>query len=368
MAKAREIPVLGEVYSINNAYFEDESAEFKDMQEIPQHIPVIKIIDPRKEHPVGMVSDMTIKVRCPEGCDLRGGTILIGDANDQVVAEQTLTGYNERNGVNTTGNFFVEMPKEAGDHTWTIVFYPSECHTIDYDSNLSNSGSTDQNDFEEIEAAQHAIVQAEYHFNAEQHITGMSVWRDSLEPVPMGDEYLLNVGINCMLGCSLLGQTVRIYHDGILLASAVMEEPSAPLESLYRAKVQLTAPQEVGRFTLECRFEPEELDVSHTSNILKYTLTTNKHAQCRLDLIALNEKDGMPLSYADFIVRPKDGFAGYIRSGEDGKASIGMPWGDITVEAICDEYRDASASITVPENQEVYELTLAMAWEPRRLD
>jgi len=368
MAEAQEETILGDAFNVENEDFESISTELEDSQEILQHIPTIRVVDPKKEHPVGMIVDMTIEVSCPDCCDLRGSTVLIGDVCDQVVAEQTLVGYDEENGVNTTGSFSVEMPKEEGDHTWTIVFYPSESNPEELDEELGDSNENDQYSEDLVADAQHAIVQIEYTFKTVKHITGMSVWRNSGEPVPVGDEYLLNVGVNCLLGCSLLGQTVSVYHDGALLASAVVGEPAPPLESLFYAQVPLKAPDKVGMFALECRLEPEGLDLSHTSNSFRYILTTNKRAQCRLNLAAISEEDSAPLALADFVVRPKDGFAAFLRSGEDGKVSIGMPYGDVYIEANCDNRKDANASITIPEGQEEYELTLALAWEPRRLD
>ena len=377
----------------------EELAEEEDSEDIDEgileHVTIIEIVEPQKKYPVGLPADMVIKVSCPEGCDLGGGMILIGDADDKVVSEQRLMGFTGEETVNTTEKFSVQIPTEPGDYTWTIIFYPSESDLINSNSSdndfseseLSDAdptntdptntdfepvapGEADQPAFEEVrtKVALHATSQTEYSFQTVEHITGMSIWRDSVSPVPIGDEYQLHVGISCIHGCTLLGQEVNLYHKDALLATAVMEEPLPPYESLYQNKIALTAPNELGSFVLECRFEPEGLDLLHKSNTHRYSLTTSKHAQCRLDLIARSAEDDSPLPCAVFIVRPKDGCAGYVRTDKDGKASIGLPWGDVHVEVNCDERRDVQADITLPEGQETYELTLAMPWEPLQLD
>jgi hypothetical protein len=210
----------------------------------------------------------------------------------------------------------------------------------------------------------HAIVQADYSFKAIEHITGMTVWRDSTEPVSIGDDYLLNIGVSCIHGCSLLGQTVNIYCDGSLLTSVTMDEPITPLEGLYQNKVLLTAPTEVGIYTLECRLEPQGLDLSHTSETSRYVLATNKHAQCRLDLLILNLEEGTPIEKASVVVRPKDGYPGYTQADKAGKASIGVPWGETHVGASCRGYLEVETDIFIPEGQEIYELTLMMPDDP----
>jgi len=344
--------------------------ELESAVETPQHIPVIEITDPKKELPVGMLLNMTVNVRCQEACDLRGGTILIGDADNHVVAEETLVAFDEKRGLSSTDSFSVQVPREPGDYTWTIVFYPFEDDTSDTDVGYEGE-EAEQLPSDDASAALletpvslHAIVQTEYHFKAIQHITGMSVWRNTSETVPVGSDYELNIGISCIHGCSLLGQTVNIYCDGSLLASAVMEEPKAPLESLYQNTLTLAAPSEVGMSTLECRLEPQGLDLSHTSDTRKYILTTNKHAQCRLDLLVLNEEEGTPIGKASIVVRPKDGYPGYSQVDAEGKTSIGVPWGDIHIGVNLRGYLEVETDISIPEGQEVYELTMKMFTDP----
>jgi hypothetical protein len=355
-------------------------------KETARHLSVIEVVDPYPEnkYPVGLLADMRINVRCPEGCDLGGGAILIGDENDLVVSEQLLTNFTDGERQNTTGTFKVQIPKEPGFHTWTIVYVPA----ADVSENIEDITTEETPDsLSESSDPLHAIIQADFVFEAVPHVSGLSVWRDSLAPVPVGSGYLLNIGVACTQGCSLLQQKVKVYHEDTLVATAEMntavaykdgayvpiaeiEGSVAPKDILYWAQISLTAPNEVCAFSLECRLEPEDLDLLHKTNTYRYPITTSRHAQCRLDLMAVSDKSSFsdpssdPIKHADITVRPKDGYAIYLRTDKSGKTSVGVPWGDICIEANEDDHKNTKLEITVPEGQEVYEHTVRMPYWP----
>ena len=397
MAEVQERPTLDEPESIEleNAGSEDPDAANS------QHVVSIEVIEPKSEYPVGLPAEMTIGLSCPEGCDLRGGTILVGDANDQVLAEQTITCFDEAKGLSTTDCFIVQIPKEPGTHSFTIIFFPAESDRLGSDraesapaesdrlgsapagsapseTDVSANAGTDDGSTEEKSAARfspeatalalHAITQTEYRFEAVGHITGMAAWRDDPNPVPVESEYVLNVGIKCVHGCQTPGQKVSIYHDDRLLATVDMLDPVPPLTGLFQNRVTLTAPAEVGTCMLECRIEPENLDLLHAFNAHPYALTTVAQPQCRLDLTAVKMSEGTPVDGAIIIVIPKDGYSGQVRTGADGKASIGVAWGEQQLRATCNDYQTVVQDITIPKGQEALELTLEMLYCPGRLE
>ncbi|MDR2957233.1 MAG: hypothetical protein LBU61_03495, partial [Coriobacteriales bacterium] len=93
---------------------ESTDAELQSSIETQQHIPVIEIVGFKKEQPVGLVVDLAVDVSCKEGCDLRGGVILIGDTNNQVITEQLLVEFDEFEGLSSTDSFSVQIPSEPG--------------------------------------------------------------------------------------------------------------------------------------------------------------------------------------------------------------------------------------------------------------
>jgi hypothetical protein len=365
---------------------EDTRFEKSGKESALQHLSVIEVVNPypKNKYPVGLPADMRINVRCPEGCDLGGGTILIGNKNDLVVSEQVLKSFADGEQQNTTGTFKVQIPKELGFHTWTIVYFPA----ADVSENIENTALRETPDSSEgLSDSLHAIVQADFTFEAVPHVSGISIWRENLAPVPVGSNYLLNIGVACTQGCSLLQQKVSVYHENALLATTEMnteviyrdgayvptaeiEGPVAPKDILYCAQVSLTAPHEVCAFSLECRLESEDLDLLHKTNTYTYTITTCKHSPCRLDLMAVSDKSSFgdpsndPIEHADIIVRPKDGYAIYLRTDKSGKVSIDVPWGDIYIEANENDHKNIKSEITIPEGQQAYEHTVYMPYWP----
>ena len=370
---------------------EDLGAIFEAVSEDKrlEHIPVIELVDPQKEYPVGITADITINVRCLEGCDLGGGTILIGDENDRVIAEQMLTDFADGLGLNTTGSLSVQIPTEAGEYTWTIIFYPagsSPEDTADDATTLASPEATEANllsatvdgdalrdvaiatetaiasNDEGTDAtipANHAIVEAEYHFKTLAHITGMTVTRD-YQPVVVGADYVINVGLECLSGCSLLGQKVDVFCGGELLTTAEMgEKDSGPLTGLYQAAITLKAPDEVKVIELICTVNPEGLGLSHTSNVCRHYVSTKLLPQCRVD-IAVVDSDSLkpPKHVVEYTTRPKGGYPAWGSSDNNGKISLDLAWGEHSVDVTAQDYDAASEVFTIPEGQEEYALTI----------
>ena len=445
---------------------EAENADIEVFEdEIIQHIAEIEVIAPKYEYPVGIPTEMTVRVRCPEGCDLSGGTILIGNADDQVIAEQTLTIFNEQQGFSSTNSFTVQIPEIPGDYVWTVIYYPVKSESeaegtqeaneatvdpagadsVDADPAIAitaeenpakllsvraapqvaisaantspevipalvptpeiaaaklamarllatkpiealpdservaaaNAGmvTTDQNTevvsaleeqstLDEAITASHAVVQTEYHFRAVGHYTTISLWRDSLDPVPVGEEYILNASFKCIYGCSLAGMKISVYQNNEYLATSEVPKPDPENPGMYpnHARMQLTAPEKVNMYGLDCRLELEGLALTHTIPSNKFFLKTNKLATCRLNLMALDKRDNSPIELAVYEIIPEDGFLIPARSGLDGKASAMVPTGNLYVEVRQEDFAVTRTNITIPEEQEEYELTLIMPY------
>jgi hypothetical protein len=318
-----------------------------DALEDSEHIAVIEIVEPQKEYPVGAETALIVNVRCPEGCDLSGGMILIGDEGDRTIAEQYLTSFEEGQGVTTTGSFSVQIPPEPGEHTWTIVYFPK-----------GSDAATDE-DTETTIFASHAIVQAEYRFRANTHITGMTVYRE-YQPVEVGKDYVITVGVECLAGCSLLGQRLNVFCEGELLATAEVGEPAGVLSKLYQAVITLTAPDDVGLYELRCSIDPDGLGLAHTSNECKHYVTTRLSSQCRLDVTVVNSESREPLADASLTMRPTGGYPSWWCTNNEGKVSIDAAWGEHTITASCENYEYATETVVLSKGQEVVGLTMPM--------
>jgi hypothetical protein len=359
--------------------------ESNELSDDSEHIAVIEIVEPKKEYPIGTTAELIVNVRCPEGCDLGGGLIFIGDENDQVIAEQYLTSFENGNGINTTGPFGAQIPTEPGEYTWTIVFFPEGSAdeagegepAAEGESAAGVESATDteggpaagleeatEGDTESSAAAVlvgHAIIQAEYRFKANKHITGMTVHR-AYQPVETGADYVITVGAECLTGCSLLGQKVNVFCEDELLATAELKEPVGTSTKLYQAAITLTAPDSVGLYELRCRVDPEGLGLAHTSNECKHYVTTRLPAQCRLEVSVVDAESSKPVADVSLTVRPTGGYPSWWQTNSEGKAFVEVAWGEYTVSTNRENYGDVTESVILPEGQELIELTIPVEY------
>jgi len=349
-----------------------------------QHIVVIEVDELNEDYRVEDVAEMNIHVSCPEGCDLRGGTILIGDSSDQVITEQILTYFDDELRLNYTGVFSVQIPTQTGSHNWTIIFFPREqasddvCEkdvvlygagdgvdtSVDTSVKSGDIGKAGQAALEDSETGLHTIAQIEFHFEVLPHKTSMIVWRDDSMPMPVGNEYQIRVGVRCFKGCSLLGQRVSLYQDDSFVANFGLLEPIAPHLDFYQNEVTLSAPSKVGAYTLFFMFEPYGLEISHYPSSFLYTLTTTKQPQCRLELSAINAETGAPVDNAEFTVEPKNGYKGMVQGDTNGKASVDVAWGEYRIKVVREDYQDFLCDITIPEDTDVFEHISELICQP----
>ena len=384
MADSQGINTMPENPEIRGFCEEDTVGHGAVEDEISQHLIQIEIVNPKTEYPVGIITSMKINVHCSEGCDVSGGTILIGDTEDRIIAEQSLTQFNKKQNVSTTGSFDVQIPNEMGEHVWNIIFYPLASDSSDsdsdndFDSNFDGDSGGDPGSILEDDGlvspietestALHAIAQIEYRFTTIPHYTRISMWLDSLDPVPVGEDYMVNIDINCVHDCLLYGQKLSIYQDDVLVATTEIKEPETPDKKPNVTRIQLTAPEKVGMSVLECRLEPEGADLAHKLSTHRLFLKTNKPAQCRLHLMALDKRDNSPIEYAYFLAIPEGGFSKFARADIKGNAHIDVPWGNVYVEVSQDDFVVTRKDIVIPEGQEEYDLTLIMPWRKLILD
>ncbi|MDR3052265.1 MAG: hypothetical protein LBU48_00185 [Coriobacteriales bacterium] len=334
-----------------------------------EHIAVIEIVEPKKTYPIGIETDLIIQVRCPEHCNLSGGILLIGDESDQIIAEQYLTCFDKEHGVNTTGAFPVQIPTEPGTYTWTVAFFPKgDGSADDEDASTSEDGAAAGGARESVSAGTgiaaavtHAAVQAEFCFTANKHVTGMTVHRE-YQPVEIGKNYVITVGVECLTGCSLLGQKVEVFCQDELLATAELQEPVGISPKLYRAEITLTAPDTLGLYELRCCVKPEGLGLAHTANECLHYLTTGLASQCRIAITAVDAESLKPLADVSLTSRPAGGYPSLCCTDSAGRASIDAPWGEITLTASCENYEYAKEKVTLPEGQTAVEFTLPMEY------
>jgi hypothetical protein len=187
--------------------------------------------------------------------------------------------------------------------------------------------------------------------------------RREYQPVETGADYVITVGAECLAGCSLLGQSVNVFCEDELLATAELGAATGTSTKLYQVAITLSAPDSVGLYELRCCLDPEGLGLAHTSNECKHYVTTRLPSQCRLDITVVDSESSNPVADVSLTVRPTEGYPSWWRTDSEGKASIDAAWGEYTVSTNRENYGDTIASVLLPEGQELIELTLPLEYQ-----
>lgn len=70
-----------------------------------------------------------VAVTCPEGCDLRGGSIKVIDVNNILLAEVLVDTYDEQYRVNSTPIFDISVPDVVGEKQFKIIYSGNSLHS-----------------------------------------------------------------------------------------------------------------------------------------------------------------------------------------------------------------------------------------------
>jgi hypothetical protein len=355
------------------------------MEELQKHLAVLEIEGAQDTYPVASLNTLTIHVRCPEGCDLRGGTILIGTAEDTLIAEELLTEFDE--GVNKTASFEVQMPTEPGEYTWNIDFIPfealpeseeesqandsSESEEEPQADNPSESGEEPQADGslelgegphadnpseleEEPQAkdavAFHEIIRALFTFSAVPHKTGMSVWRANA-PVPCGGDLLVSVGVQCIAGCDLTGKTLFVYDGATLQATALLEEPLPATPKLYQAQLSLVAPSKEGLYEWTCVFDGDDIELPHEKLSRPLTFTVAQPPESVVAVDVYEEKSHEPVAGTCVTLREAGKFPYQMRCDRAGHVEFAVPRGSYHITASQTDHKSTETDLLVEDER-----------------
>jgi hypothetical protein len=172
---------------------------------------------------VGAGIDVPLKVyvSCGAGCDLRGAAIEIR-ASAGVVGVSSVAHHQQR--VNETEVFTITVPKQVGDHDWSIVFPRHE-----------------------FQSGLHEEIVHPISFKTVPHRTSIAIW-DVPSPVPMNSSFKVKAGVLCSVNCKLIGQVFEVLDEAgsRLCEGKLGEVPWIATSGLYWGEVELRAPATEG--------------------------------------------------------------------------------------------------------------------------
>lgn len=240
---------------------------------------------------------VAVNVRCPDGCDLRGLFVAVrapGDPESKSALAHCADGANE------TAAVALKMPRQTGDHTWTIDF-PGHEHG----------------------GVRHAASTLTFTVTAQAHATSLAVW-DIPSPVVVGQPLAIKVGAKSTSGCTLEGKPIEICDDAgaVIARGALGGTPWPGTSALYWTEVTLPAPAAEGMVAWSARFAGAELDLPHEGTSSGFSFAAVRAPECTLSVKVVEKEKSRPIEGVEVLAGPFRA-----ATGAAGLAALRLPKG-----------------------------------------
>lgn len=263
---------------------------------------------------------LKLNVSCARGCDLRGRHVHIMAADD-VVASGGLVHHDGR--LNETEAIALTVPKEIGEHAWSVRFPPDEAGTV-----------------------VHEESSVPLSFRTIPHTLSMAVW-DLPSPAAIARSVHVKVGVHCSAACDLSGRVVEVLdEDGTKVAEARLGETPWPgTTGLYWTAIELTAPTTEGVCIRSVALAGNGTELPHEGVPAIFSFRVDKAPEHSVTVKVVDEKTGTGVS--DVEVR----FGRYtISTDEGGVARVTLPKGTFEVTIRKDGLQAQPLTVAVNDN------------------
>jgi hypothetical protein len=244
---------------------------------------------------------LKVEVSCSSACDLRDGTVKIVSRDGAVVKEAKLVTFDGK--TNQTAEIEIKAPTKAGENAWKTLF-PAQ----------------------EKEGIKHAESSAQFSFTVKPHPTSMKVL-DFPDPVAVGQEFSVKVGVKCSAGCKLANRGLGVYTaNGAKVGTGVVGDVQLPGETaLWLAELKLKAPEVEGRARWTVMFPKSDLEPPHDESSCFFDFGIGGHPDQVVTVEVVDRDTKLPVKDAQVLLRPTvyRGYAYSSRTNEAGVARIG---------------------------------------------
>ena len=296
------------------------------------HRPTIELLESfPAEAQAGATIDFTVRVSCPEGCDLSRGVLEVVGA-DETVQTNELSRADEEEGV--LADLSVKAPRQTRVAEWAIRF-----------PDLEAGGCVHEERSLRLTCA------------VLPHTTSMAIWG---VPTPVkGSRFTVNVGIKCSALCALGGQRVEMLDgEGVKLGEGRLgDEPRPDTDGLYETEVTLTAPDRTGVFSTSVGFSPDELDLPHAGTVGDFTFRCVEPPEHTVSVRVVHEGIDVPLGDIEVRLGPYQ-----VMTDPEGVAGVAVAKGTYELSVWRIDIEPVSMSVEVTEDTEI-----DVDAEPRRI-
>lgn len=281
----------------------------------PAHASVIAAEEPA-EVAVGAEFVMTVRVSCPDGCDLSSLPIEVLTPDNVTVAVKPVL---DDGAAGTMHRVALKAPLEAGQHVWRV-----SCPA------------------HETSGRHHAATQLRVPVRIRSHETSLAVWSIP-SPVVTGRPFAIKVGAKSSAGCDLTGMPIAVCDAaGTVLASKVLGNTPWPgTSALYWTELTLTAPAEAGMFACSVAFA-SDLALAHHGSSSWFSIAIVDPPERRLTVKVVERDTATPVENAQVRLGPYRA-----ATGGSGIAELVLPKGSYDLNVWKSGYEAPTTAITL---------------------
>jgi hypothetical protein len=244
----------------------------------PAHATVIAAEEPT-EVAVGAEFVLTVRVSCPDGCDLSSLPIEVLTPDNVIVRVKPDL---DNAAAGATHRVVLKAPLHAEQHVWRV-----SCPA-------HGSGGR-----------RHGAAQLRVPVQIRPRETSLAVWSIP-SPVVTDRPFAIKVGAKSAAGCDLTGMPIAVCDAaGTVLASGVLGDTPWPgTSALYWTEVFLTAPAEAGMSVWSVAFAASNLAVAHHGSSSRFSIAIVDPPEHRLTVKVVEQDTAIPVENAQVRLGP----------------------------------------------------------------
>jgi hypothetical protein len=223
---------------------------------------------------------IAIRVSCPDGCDLRGQSVLIRHPDDIESANAELTEFD--GGAYVASVCALRAPLDTGEHIYRAVLAAQERGGV-----------------------LHEETSTPFSFSTQAHAASVNVW--SLpSAIAAGERFSFKVGIKCSAGCKLTGRQFSIFdHEGAQVgAGSLLDDIWPGTSALYFAEVEAQAPLATGDYKWQVKIPGSDSGVPHAAGSFTFAVKIVDPPDYEVTVKAFDREKQTPISGAHVLLHP----------------------------------------------------------------
>src|SRR5262245_42280596 len=244
---------------------------------------------------------VTVRVSCPQGCDLRGRVVSIRSEDNTELARGEVA---EADGdAYLTHAIALRAPLDLGEHRCRVVIAGQERAGV-----------------------LHQETSAAFSFVALAHAVSVNVW--GLPAAIAADgRFTFKVGLKCSAGCKLSGRALCVVDgEGAQVAAGNLRDVWPETDALYFAELEAKAPLTTGAHQWRVAAPGSDTDVPHADGTCTFAVQVVSPPDHEVTVEAFDSETQAPIKGLHVLMHPYRAF-----TDEEGVAKVKVAKGRYTL-------------------------------------